>query len=162
MFGTMSYDVTIDGIGVRCTTPAEVVALIKQAKRELALGITKRRPGRPPGPNGEVERGRKLTAKQASALLFLKTIAQAGDRGIASESLAKALEIKNMKAIGGVSGLVNRLLAKSNLGQSSVYTVLKTKDGKQWLSRRRINDAIQALETAELPFFVTNRRGGRS
>lgn len=162
IFGTMSYEVTIDGISVRCATPAEVVGLIKHARRELATGIAKRRPGRPPNPNGEVERERKLMAKRESALTFLKTIAQAGDAGITSESLVKALGIKSMKAIGGVTVVVNRLLGKSNLRQSSVYTALKTGDGKQWLSRRCINDAIQGLETAELAFFVTNRKGGRS
>jgi DNA-binding protein len=158
----MSYEVTIDGIPVRCATPAEVVGLIKHAKQELTTGITKRRPGRPPNPNGEIERERKLTVKRESVLTFLKTIAQAGDAGITSESLVKALGIKSMKAIGGVTVVVNRLLGKSDLEQSSVYTTLKTEDGKQWLSRRRISDAIQALETAEIAFFVTNRKGGRS
>lgn len=72
-------------------------------------------------------------------------------RGVAGMSWP-VLGLKHSKAVGTPAGLVNRLLEELHFEPTTVYEARKKYNRpKRWHPKRRIEEAIQAVENMEAP-----------
>jgi hypothetical protein len=148
----MPFKIFIDKVPVDCESAADAIALATlMAKGGGASNgshktHSKGKPGRPPDPAKQREREEKARTKRLIAQTFLQTISIAGDVGGATtESLKKALRLKSLRSLGGVSVGVKGFLEAEKCDPNEVFTVIKINGEKRWKPGVEMGKALEAL-----------------
>jgi hypothetical protein len=142
----MAFRVMLDG-SIETDTASEalaVLALINAGRNGYQHAV------RPESPRAELLAQRGKSKDQFESLrrsiAFLEAIKGAGADGIPSASLGQALNLKDVRGIGGYSGALSKALAEQGLKIDKVVRKSRGSDSTwTWYAERDVDVALKAL-----------------
>jgi len=144
----LAYRVIIDGVEVACDDEMAALRLAKAvaaAARDSMSGASSRGPGRPPK-NGKSQRELRAAQERATALAFLRAVAEAGSTGLPSVGVVRAMTLKAPRGIGGALITVKRVLRETGFSEvKDVFVMRGHRGNRRWKGGAKISDAITKL-----------------
>lgn len=144
------YLVVINGIEIRCETPEDVAQLAEVAGR---LRLTGPPPpsefSRKPAASGRTAgHPRNLHGDLVRATGMLREIQSAPDKRALVKTIVNSLGLRATPAIGPVVSLLRRELKQHGFRFDQVAVRRRDDEGRSWIAGPRLNEAIEALESA--------------
>ena len=131
-----------DGVKITCSTVDQAVEVARKLGGAFAVspeeGLRVSRP---------VDEDWPYSVQELELILaFLTTIQESGQRGADAEKMRKAIQVRNTKAIGPKTVLVNGCLRNLGFPPKSVYNNDRSpKEDRTWKPRSKIDEAIEAV-----------------
>ncbi len=132
---------------------------------EQAIELSKRLQEKPapaakaPPVNGARRTAEPMTAAKAeeivaglsdwvvpNAIAFLETISAARPHEVTSAQMMANIGLTDAKAFGGRSAAINKLLSKLDFNPDNVYETAKTRGGRYWKARTKIDEALMRVK----------------
>ena len=135
------YTITINGLAIKCDGPQDVLALIE------ATASQPKAPRKRPSTNGVSKADTRAREKLIASIALLKAIQKAGNAGTNADALMTACGKKGTtRAIGGPFAALNKRLKALRFKVDEVYVTERTDNGSRWSRKKKIGEAIEALE----------------
>ena len=130
----MAYVVEIHGIVIKCDTAKDALHLAQEAGRQ---NHDVHRNGRAPAPRAQ---------KDSDALRrFLSHIRTGGEQGIEAGNLARALNIRAAKGLGGFVGRLNQACFALHVEPKEVVERKKVKGKRMYFARPKLDELLKRI-----------------
>lgn len=136
----MAYRITISGTSVECDTAAELRELIESVGGDVSEGVRS-------APTDEVAARLSITIEDSDSQVvrLLKLLLNAGDRGVSSEALVKALGLSGPRGLGPIISSLNNELGHRGWSKDDVLRVERSADGRRWYAKSELKNALDAI-----------------
>jgi hypothetical protein len=139
----MAFRVMIDDVPVFCDTPEDAVALARaSAGKGKSKGTKSHMPAPTPSTGAAISRG----DNDVLGARMLQIVANGGDHGVASATLAQGLGIKDAKGIGPIKIALRRMLAAHGMSFDDIIERRQGgPNGTKWHGKGRIGEALEKI-----------------
>ena len=143
----MSIQITMAGVQARCDTPGEAASLIRLLSNGHSVELSEaphRGRGRPPANGHTPAHVQKSEGDCTKTLLFLKLL-QDNPSGASSADIAKALDIRDTRGVGGVMVRVKRVIAAHGFQSDDIFKMRGIRGNRRWKPCGHLPQAIAKI-----------------